>query len=98
MQLRATTLISELKDFVYETCLLECGLTTLKTRTLRGDQLEVFKISNGYKDVDRNIFFKLKDGNITREHNAALELEQCRLDMRKYSSSQRTIIINDWNQ
>ena len=30
--------------------------TTLETRRLRGDQIEVFKILNGYENVDRNIF------------------------------------------
>ena len=98
VQQREITLISELKDFVYETCLFECGQTTLKIRTIRGDQLEVFMIPNGYKDVDRNSFFKLKDGSITRRHNVALELEHCWMDIRKNSSSQRTMIINDWNK
>ena len=32
-------------------------LTTLETRRLRGDQIEVFKILNGYENIDRNIFF-----------------------------------------
>ena len=45
---------------------------------------EMFKIVNGYEDVDRNMFFKLKEGSRTREHKAALIKEQCRLDMRKY--------------
>ena len=36
----------------------ECGLTTLETRKLRGDQIEVFKILNGY-EIDSNIFSKL---------------------------------------
>ena len=76
--------------------LLQCGLTTLKTRRLRGDQIKVFKIVNGYKDVDRNMFFKLKEGSRTRGHKAALVKEQCRLDMRKYSFSQR--VINEWNK
>ena len=44
---------------------------------------------NGYEDVDRNMFFKLKEGSRTRGHKAALVKEQCRLDMRKYSFSQR---------
>ena len=34
----------------------ECGLTTLETRRLRGDQIEVFKILNGYENIDSNIF------------------------------------------
>ena len=67
--------------------LLQCGLTTLETRRLRGDQIEVFKIVNGYEDVNRNMFFKLKEGSRTRGNKAALVKEQCRLDMRKYSFS-----------
>ena len=55
----------------------------------------MFKIVNGYEDVDRNMLFKLKDGSRTRGHKAALVKEQCRLDMRKYSFSQR--VINEWN-
>ena len=48
---------------------------------------------NGYEDVDRNMFFKLKEGSGTK---AALVKEKCRLDMRKYSFSQR--VINEWNK
>ena len=72
IQRRATKMISELRDLSCESCLLQCGLTTLETRRLRGDQIEVFKIVNGYEDVDRNMFFKLKEGSTTRGHKAAL--------------------------
>ena len=34
-------------------------LTTQETRRLRGDQIEVFKILNGYENIDRNILFFL---------------------------------------
>ena len=60
IQRRATKMFPELRDLSYESRLLQCGLTTQKTRRLRGDQIEVFKIVNGYEDVDRNVFFKLK--------------------------------------
>ena len=63
IQRRATKMIPELRDLSYESRLLQCGLTTLETRRLRGDQIEVFKIVNGYEDVDRNMFFKLKEGS-----------------------------------
>ena len=96
IQRRATKMIPELRDLSYESRLLQCGLTTLETRRLRGDQIEVFKIVNGYEDVNRNMFFKLKEGSRTRGHKAALVKEQCRLDMRKYSFSQR--VINEWNK
>ena len=92
IQRRATKIIPELRDLSYESRLLQCGLTTLETRRLRGDQIEVFKIVNGYEVVDmRNRFFKLKEGSRTRGHKAALVKEQCSLDMRKYSFSQRVI-------
>ena len=89
-------MIPELRDLSYESRLLQCGLTALETTRLRGDQIVVFKIVNGYENVDRNIFFKLKEGSRTRGHKAALVKEQCRLDMRKYSFSQR--VINEWNK
>ena len=64
-------MIPELRDLSYESRLLQCGLTTLENRRLRGDQIEVFKIVNGYEDVDRNTFFKLKEGSRTRGHKTA---------------------------
>ena len=39
----------------------ECRLITLETRRLRGDQIEVFKIMNGYENIDSNIFFEIKN-------------------------------------
>ena len=71
IQQRATKIIPELRDLSYESHLLECGLTTIETRRLRGDQIEVLKIVNGYEDIDRNMFFKFKEGSRTRGHKAA---------------------------
>ena len=95
IQRRATKLIPGLRDLTYEERLKECGLTTLETRRLRGDQIEVFKILNGYENIDSNIFFEIKESKITRGHNYTLVKKQSRLDVRKYSFSQRT--INVWN-
>ena len=78
IQRRATKMSPELRDLSYETRLLECGFTTLDTRRLRRYQIKVFKIVNGYDDIDRNMFFKLKEGSRTRVHKAALVKEQCR--------------------
>ena len=78
-------MIPELGDLSYESRLLQCGLTTLETKRLGVDQTEGYEIVNGYEDVDRNMFFKLKEGSKTRGNKAALVKEQCRLDMRKYS-------------
>ena len=93
---RATNLIPELRDLTYEERLKECGLTTLETRRIRGDQIEVFKILNGYVNIDSNIFFlEIEESKITRGHNYTLVKKQSRLDVRKFSFSQRT--INLWN-
>ena len=89
-------LIPELRDLSYEERLKECGLTTLETRRLRGDQIEVFKILNGYENIDRNMFFSLKKDSRTRGHEVKLVKDQCRLDIKKHSFSQRT--INEWNK
>ena len=49
-------MIPKLRNISYEMRLKECGLTTLETRRLRGDQIEVFKILNGCENINRNIF------------------------------------------
>ena len=53
------------------------------------------KILNGYENIDSNIFFEIKESKITRGHNYTLVKKKSRLDVRKYSFSQRT--INVWN-
>ena len=80
-----------------EYTVIECTMWTdnNRTRRLRGDQIEVFKILNGYENIDSNIFFEIKERKITRGHNYKLVKKQSRLDVRKYSFSQRT--INVWN-
>ena len=49
-----------MRDLSYEERVKECGLKTLETRRLRIFQLEIFRILNGYENVDRNIFSNLR--------------------------------------
>ena len=49
----------------------------------------------GYENVDI-YFFSLKKDNRTRGHKVTLVKDQCRLDIRKYSFSQRT--FNEWSK
>ena len=63
---------------------------------LRGDQIEVFKILKGYENIDSNIFFEIKESKITRGHNFTLVKKQSRIDVRKFSISQRS--TNVWNK
>ena len=43
----------------------------------------MFKILNGYENIDSNICFEIKEGKITRGHNYTLVKKQSRLDVRK---------------
>ena len=60
VQRRATKMIPKLRNTSYEMRLKECGFTILETRRLREDQIEVFKILNGYENIDRNMFSQLR--------------------------------------
>ena len=92
---RATKVIPELRYLSYEERLKECGLTNIETIRLRGDQIEVL-ILNRYENIERNICFSLKKDSRTRGHEVTLVKDQCRLDIRKYLFSHRT--INEWNK
>ena len=59
-------MIPQLRDVSYEERPKEFCLTTLETRRLRGDRIEVFKILNGYENIDRNIYFSLTKCSSTR--------------------------------
>ena len=56
VQRRATRLISEISQLSYEERLQQCRLTTLETRRIRGDQIEVFKIMHGYEGLNKDVF------------------------------------------
>ena len=46
-------------DKDYNDRLKELGLTALETRHKRGDLIEVFKIIQGFEDVDSELFFSI---------------------------------------
>ena len=96
VQRKATKMMPKLMNISHEMRLKECGLTTIKTRRLRGDQIEVLKMFNGYGNIDRNVFFTIKEERRTRGHGVTLAKKQCRLGIRKLSFSQRT--VNEWNR
>ena len=73
------------------------GADNTRNAKIRGDQIEVFNILDGYENIDSNIFFfKIKESKITRGHNYTLVKKQSRLDVRKNSFHQRT--FNVWNK
>ena len=50
----------------------------------------------GMKILIEICFFSLKKDSRTRGHEVKLVKDQCRLDIRKFSFSQRT--VNEWNK
>ena len=70
---------------------------TTETKYTPITQIEVFKITHGIEGLDSGMaFFKYRTDNRTRGHSWALAKERCKLDIRKYAFSQRT--INEWNR
>ena len=56
----------------------------------------MFTILNVYENIDRNIIFSVNEERRTRGHRIALAKKQSRLDIRKFSFSQRT--VNEWKR
>jgi len=52
------------KSLGYYERLRKLGLTTLETRRLRGDIIEVFKIFKGFEDVSYNTYFTLSQSGL----------------------------------
>ena len=75
VQARATKLIPSLRRLSYEDRLRALDLFPLETRRLRGQLIEVFKILNGFDNVDYSKMFSLNT-NTTRNHGWKLELKR----------------------
>ena len=95
VQRRFTKLIPELRNLPYEIRLKKINLTTLEVRRIRGDLIEVYKILNGFENIDWKLLFTRAKYDGTRGHSMKLEKKAFRLDIRKYFFTQR--VIDYWN-
>jgi hypothetical protein len=57
--------------------------------------IELYKILTGKYDEDVSNFLRTRDESTTRDHQYKLYKSHSRLDIRKYSFTQRTVEI--WN-
>lgn len=94
VQHRATKMITSLSRFTYEQRLMQLNLTTLETRRLRGDLIEVFKIVRGFSHVDFNSFFQLAKFNF-RNHKFKLNKDRFNKDIGKFCFVNR--VVDVWN-
>ena len=67
---------------------------TINQKIERRCQIEVFKILNGYENIDRIFVFVVKEERRTRGHGVTLAKKQCRLNIRKCSQRK----VNEWNR
>jgi len=64
--MRVTRLMTSDKSLSYTDRLQKFGLTTLETRRLRGDLIEVFKMFKGFDNITLNDFFQVIKHNFER--------------------------------
>jgi hypothetical protein len=94
VQHRATRLIEKFKLLPYEERLHKLRLTTLETRRLRGDLLEMFKIMKGIDKIESSELFVMS-GNITRGHCFKVYKQRFATNYGKYVFSNR--VVDEWN-
>ena len=91
IQKRATKIVPELKDLPYEQRLRMLNLPTLLYRRQRFDLIQIFKIINGFDNIDTDKFFTFNDNN-TRGHLFRLEKHHVRKSLRLNSFPTRCIM------
>ena len=60
------------------------NMTTLETRRIQGDLIEVYRIMNGIQTIDWKVLFSKAPYDGTRGHTMKLEKNMMRLDICKY--------------
>ena len=88
-------MIQGIQHWKYDDRLNYLGLMHLEyRRRVRSDLIEIFKITKGMYDVNKEVFFELDDSG-RRGHEQKLFKMRFRLDIRKFVFSNR--VVNDWN-
>ena len=100
VQRRATRMITEVGCLSYEDRLKALGLYSLEERRRRGDQIQVYKIMNGYGDILPDSWFSFvqeRHAINTRTHAADHILQEiCQRNLRKNFFTNR--VVKDWNE
>ncbi|MGL5708552.1 MAG: reverse transcriptase domain-containing protein, partial [Aeromonas sp.] len=95
VQRLATRMMEGQKHKSYAQRLIDLNLFSLERRRLRGDLIEVFKMTHGYSGVDPNILKKPEEST-TRGHRYKLSKQHSRLECRRNFFALR--IVDFWNK
>ena len=88
-------MVENLKDVFYSDRLRTTGIPTLQFRRLRTDMIQVYKILNGYQDIDTECFFTVDSDSYTR--GQPLKLKKIRGNTVRHISIFSYRTVNDWN-
>ena len=95
VQQHMTRMIPEPSQLNFEEGPCGTNLLSLEMRRLRADLIEVFKIVNGIDNVEQYSFFQPSSETKTRGPMLRFFLPSCRLNLRKFSFSQR--VVSEWS-
>ena len=89
-------MVEGLEGYSYEDRLRILGLTTLETRFLRADLIEVFKILRGFENLDPDRFFQVIGDGVKRGHSFKLFKKRYHLDVGKFKFASR--VCEEWKR
>ena len=89
-------MVEALEGYSYSDKLRILGLTTLETRFLKADLIEVFKILRGSENVNPEKFFRVVSDDDRRRHSFKLFNKRNRLDVGWFKFANR--VCEDWNE
>ena len=88
-------MIYGLTNLPYQERLETLKLPSLVYRRRRGNMIQIFKILNDYVRIDKNQFFKIREGSRTRGHGNKIFKEHAIRLPRRNNLPQKS--ANDWN-
>ena len=88
VQRRVTRLITGGARLSYEDWLKETGLYTLERRQLRGDMMEMFKITKGKDKISADELFNRGDSDRTRCHSLRVKKRRVKTVVRQGTFTQ----------
>ena len=96
VQRRATRMIPGMQGLTYPERLTKLKIPTLAYRRLRGEMIELYKMTSGYYDIDTlDQRLTPSQARDTRGHSKKLLTRGARIDCRKHSFFNRA--IEPWN-